>query len=119
MISCWAQQPRDRPSASQIVSIASAPEFTHLLDVVSLQNNAAVLCAGVTVLPAEEEGWFLFPFFLSQCWVLEPTWLLFPEWLCLKAAIESHFNERAHLIPVTFRLFTPSFVLQKQTASFG
>ena len=27
MVVCWAQQPRERPSASQIVSIASAPEF--------------------------------------------------------------------------------------------
>ena len=35
-----------RPSASQIVSIASAPEFTHLLDVVSLAHNGNVL-AGV------------------------------------------------------------------------
>lgn len=55
MIACWSQQPRDRPSASQIVSIATAPEFVHLLDVVSLQTNVAVLCAGVTTLPSEEE----------------------------------------------------------------
>ena len=31
MVVCWAQQPRDRPSASQIVSIASAPEFLRYL----------------------------------------------------------------------------------------
>ncbi|KAI5703280.1 hypothetical protein M8J75_009878 [Diaphorina citri] len=37
MVLCWSHSPRDRPSASQIVSIASAPEFTHLHDVVSLQ----------------------------------------------------------------------------------
>ncbi|XP_064473089.1 leucine-rich repeat serine/threonine-protein kinase 1-like isoform X2 [Ornithodoros turicata] len=55
MIACWSQQPRDRPSASQIVSIASAPEFTRLLDVVSLQSNEAVLCTGVTALPSEED----------------------------------------------------------------
>ena len=35
MVVCWAQEPRHRPSASQIVSIASAPEFLHLMDVVS------------------------------------------------------------------------------------
>lgn len=39
MVLCWSQQPKDRPTASQIVSIASAPEFTHLLDVVSLNHN--------------------------------------------------------------------------------
>ena len=39
MVVCWAQQPRHRPSASQIVSIASAPEFLHLMDVVSLDQG--------------------------------------------------------------------------------
>ncbi|XP_044740580.1 leucine-rich repeat serine/threonine-protein kinase 1 isoform X2 [Chrysoperla carnea] len=43
MVLCWSQQPRDRPSASQIVSIASAPEFTHLCDVVSLNHSAPVM----------------------------------------------------------------------------
>uniref|UniRef100_A0A147BMZ4 non-specific serine/threonine protein kinase n=1 Tax=Ixodes ricinus TaxID=34613 RepID=A0A147BMZ4_IXORI len=55
MVSCWAQQPRDRPSASQIVSIATAPEFTHLLDVVSLEKSESVLCAGVACLPSAQE----------------------------------------------------------------
>ena len=45
MTLCWAQQPKDRPSISQIVSIISAPEFTHLLDVISLNDNYAVLSA--------------------------------------------------------------------------
>ncbi|XP_066246944.1 leucine-rich repeat serine/threonine-protein kinase 1 isoform X1 [Euwallacea similis] len=45
MVLCWSQQPRDRPTASQIVSIASAPEFTHLCDVVSLKHPAAVAAA--------------------------------------------------------------------------
>ncbi|CAG2165886.1 unnamed protein product [Oppiella nova] len=45
MTLCWAQQPRDRPSISQIVSIISAPEFIHLLDVISLNENYAVLSA--------------------------------------------------------------------------
>lgn len=63
MVLCWDQLPKvlfirllefiaiilnftfclqARPSASQIVSIASAPEFTHLIDVVSLSHNADV-----------------------------------------------------------------------------
>uniref|UniRef100_T1K991 non-specific serine/threonine protein kinase n=1 Tax=Tetranychus urticae TaxID=32264 RepID=T1K991_TETUR len=41
MVLCWSQAPDNRPSASQIVSIASAPEFVHLLDVVLLQDNFA------------------------------------------------------------------------------
>jgi len=45
MTLCWSQQPKDRPSISQIVSIASAPEFTNLLDVISLNENYAVLSA--------------------------------------------------------------------------
>ncbi|CAB3385193.1 Hypothetical predicted protein [Cloeon dipterum] len=42
MVLCWAQQPRDRPSASHIVSIASAPEFTHLSDVIALNHSSQV-----------------------------------------------------------------------------
>ncbi len=45
MVVCWSQQPRDRPSASQIVSIASAPEFLHLMDVVSLDKGACCAVA--------------------------------------------------------------------------
>lgn len=43
MVLCWDQQPKVRPTASQIVSIGSAPEFTHLLDVISLSHPGAVL----------------------------------------------------------------------------
>ncbi|XP_055623482.1 leucine-rich repeat serine/threonine-protein kinase 1 isoform X2 [Toxorhynchites rutilus septentrionalis] len=43
MVLCWDQQPKVRPSASQIVSIASAPEFTHLIDVISLNHMGNVL----------------------------------------------------------------------------
>ncbi|KAF5269398.1 hypothetical protein FQA39_LY18908 [Lamprigera yunnana] len=42
MVLCWSQQPKDRPSASQIVSIATAPEFIHLSDVISLKHTALV-----------------------------------------------------------------------------
>ncbi|XP_053678911.1 leucine-rich repeat serine/threonine-protein kinase 1 [Anopheles nili] len=43
MVLCWDQQPKMRPSASQIVSIATAPEFTHLLDVISLAHAGSVM----------------------------------------------------------------------------
>lgn len=62
MVLCWSQQPRDRPSASQIVSIASAPEFTHLCDVVSLNHSAHVMAT--TSVPVThitgKLGWFLY-----------------------------------------------------------
>ncbi|KAJ9598231.1 hypothetical protein L9F63_011052, partial [Diploptera punctata] len=51
MVLCWSQSPRDRPSASQIVSIASAPEFTHLSDTVSLNHPAPVVASAVVTLP--------------------------------------------------------------------
>ena len=54
MVLCWNQQPKDRPTASQIVSIASAPEFTHLLDVVSL-NHSGYITGGVAV-PVPNSG---------------------------------------------------------------
>lgn len=43
MVICWAQSPSDRPSASQIVSIASAPEFTHMQDVISLNHSSPII----------------------------------------------------------------------------
>lgn len=42
MVLSWDQNPKIRPTASQIVSIGSAPEFTHLLDVISLSHPGAV-----------------------------------------------------------------------------
>jgi serine/threonine protein kinase len=50
MVLCWSQQPKDRPSASQIVSIASAPEFTHLSDVTSLKHDASVVASASAAL---------------------------------------------------------------------
>lgn len=51
MAVCWSQSPKDRPSASQIVSIVSAPEFTHLYDVVSLNHSADVVSCTLVQLP--------------------------------------------------------------------
>lgn len=45
MTTSWAQLPADRPSASQIVSIVTAPEFGHFLDVISLEYDTVVACA--------------------------------------------------------------------------
>lgn len=54
MIVCWSQQPSDRPSASQIVSMCSAPEFAHLLDVVSMHDSDAGIIAGDAFIVEEE-----------------------------------------------------------------
>uniref|UniRef100_A0A182N1F9 non-specific serine/threonine protein kinase n=1 Tax=Anopheles dirus TaxID=7168 RepID=A0A182N1F9_9DIPT len=55
MVLCWDQQPKLRPSASQIVSIATAPEFTHLLDVISLSHAGSVL-DGIACMIASADG---------------------------------------------------------------
>ncbi|KAL3998140.1 Ankyrin repeats (3 copies) family protein [Acanthocheilonema viteae] len=48
MVVCWAAQPVDRPSASQIVSMTTAPEFTHLLDVISLNDPDSAVNASIS-----------------------------------------------------------------------
>lgn len=48
MVICWAGQPVDRPSASQIVSMTTAPEFTHLLDVISLNDSDSSVNSSVS-----------------------------------------------------------------------
>lgn len=63
MVICWAQNPKDRPTASQIVSIASAPEFTHLIDVILLTERTQVTAITMTNRTIEEnlsgdEIWF-------------------------------------------------------------
>ncbi|CAG0916811.1 unnamed protein product [Notodromas monacha] len=47
MAACWSHQASKRPSASQIVSIATAPEFTHMVDVVSLETQKTVMSAAL------------------------------------------------------------------------
>ena len=54
MVICWSQQPRHRPTASQIVSIASAPEFLHLMDVVSLDQGS---CSSGTFASKNNKMW--------------------------------------------------------------
>ena len=54
MVICWSQQPRHRPTASQIVSIASAPEFLHLMDVVSLDQGS---CSSATFASKSNKLW--------------------------------------------------------------
>ncbi|KRF83412.1 leucine-rich repeat serine/threonine-protein kinase 1 isoform X2 [Drosophila virilis] len=50
MVLCWHEQPRRRPSASQIVSILSAPECIHLLDVVALPHSDKIVCGAFQLL---------------------------------------------------------------------
>ena len=45
MVVCWSHVPKDRPTASQIVTIATGPEFTFLRDVVSLGNVTNIVAA--------------------------------------------------------------------------
>lgn len=47
MVICWSHNSRDRPSASQIVSIASSPEFTITRDIVQLNVTNVVAALGV------------------------------------------------------------------------
>ncbi|XP_031347203.1 leucine-rich repeat serine/threonine-protein kinase 1-like isoform X2 [Photinus pyralis] len=66
MVLCWSQQPKDRPSASQIVSIATAPEFIHLSDVASLKHAAVVTAsASAPVSHITEDG-----LFGSEMWLM-------------------------------------------------
>jgi serine/threonine protein kinase len=49
MVLCWADQPKERPTASQIVSMISAPEFVHQLDTLRLKSSKAVINSCVLV----------------------------------------------------------------------
>ncbi|XP_059217831.1 leucine-rich repeat serine/threonine-protein kinase 1 isoform X2 [Stomoxys calcitrans] len=46
MVLCWDELPKKRPTASQIVSILTAPECIHLLDVIALPHSDKVVCGG-------------------------------------------------------------------------
>ena len=49
MVLCWSEAPKDRPTASQIVSIVSAPEFIHQLDTIPLVGCNAILSADIVL----------------------------------------------------------------------
>lgn len=61
MLLCWDELPKKRPSASQIVSILTAPEFIHLLDVIALPHSDKAVC-GAYHGSHSSEGLFLFDF---------------------------------------------------------
>lgn len=55
---CWSARPGDRPTASQMVSCASAPEFARLADIVSVSKAAATVSGsvgGVTAVSARRD----------------------------------------------------------------
>ena len=56
MVLCWDQQPRSRPSASQVVSTAAAPELTQLRDVVPLEQPLAAVTASALSVSGESVG---------------------------------------------------------------
>lgn len=59
MTRCWAHEPTDRPTISQVVSIISAPEFCALRDVAILADNCAIICAiGFLQSKSEDENRF-------------------------------------------------------------
>lgn len=58
MVLCWSEDPKKRPSASQIVSIFNAPECIHLLDVTALNHQEKAVC-GYFKENIDNEGRFL------------------------------------------------------------
>ena len=50
-MNCWSQQPALRPSAANILSIASAPEFLHIQDVTALDGQKAVIASALVQPP--------------------------------------------------------------------
>ena len=57
LVLLWDQQPRRRPSASQVVSTAAAPELTQLTDVVPLEQPLAAVTATALTVTGEGGGW--------------------------------------------------------------
>ncbi|XP_055923849.1 leucine-rich repeat serine/threonine-protein kinase 1 isoform X2 [Eupeodes corollae] len=55
MVLCWDELPKKRPSGSQIVSILTAPECIHLLDVTALSHSEKVVCGAFKTLLSSED----------------------------------------------------------------
>lgn len=53
---CWSARPGDRPTASQMVSCASAPEFARLADTVSISRTSAASLGRVTGVTARKDN---------------------------------------------------------------
>lgn len=47
MTLCWSQEPKDRPSMEDIITLASYPEFSHFMDAISLEAAVVVLASCV------------------------------------------------------------------------
>jgi len=45
MVVCWSRDPNERPSANEIVSYASKPEFCSLLSSVAIGDGLEAICA--------------------------------------------------------------------------
>ncbi|XP_030371278.1 leucine-rich repeat serine/threonine-protein kinase 1 isoform X2 [Scaptodrosophila lebanonensis] len=77
MVLCWDELPKKRPTASQIVSILTAPECIHLLDVVALPHSEKIVCGVFNALHSAEDesaGFELWlPAFNSRIDILDTT----------------------------------------------
>ncbi|KAK7507943.1 hypothetical protein BaRGS_00000908 [Batillaria attramentaria] len=49
---CWSQDPADRPSSANVVTMVTSPQFSHLQDILSLGPNVGILC-GLSVPSAD------------------------------------------------------------------
>uniref|UniRef100_A0A7E4VDA0 Non-specific serine/threonine protein kinase n=1 Tax=Panagrellus redivivus TaxID=6233 RepID=A0A7E4VDA0_PANRE len=56
MVVAWAEAADDRPTASQLVAMASAPEFGHVLDVAALDHGVIQNATALVALPPEALG---------------------------------------------------------------
>lgn len=45
MTTCWDHEPQNRPTAAHVRTIATAPQFCHLSDVVTMELESTVLSA--------------------------------------------------------------------------
>ncbi|XP_070567306.1 leucine-rich repeat serine/threonine-protein kinase 1-like [Ptychodera flava] len=52
---CWSQDPKHRPSAAQIFSVANTPEFAHLAESVSLEYKGDIMAACVVTTRVMED----------------------------------------------------------------